>query len=265
MESITVIIPTYKPGEYLLDCLKSLESQTLDKKLFKVLIVLNGDKEPYYSIVEKWLDGLNCQTELMYTSEKGVSNARNLALDSVTSSYVAFIDDDDYVSPHYLESLLKCAECNPKGTIACSDVRTFDSNNKIGRDYISRAYTYAVNNPEKKSLVSRRSFLSSSCCKLIPKVLIGERRFNPKIKIGEDALFMAIISDMIETIVPASPDAIYYRRLRPQSASRRKEPFCDRIKRKSSLIFIYLTTYFSAFPKYNSIFFVTRILAIIKG
>ena len=265
MESVTVIIPTYKPGEYLLDCLKSLESQTLDKKLFKVLIVLNGDKEPYYSLIEKWLDGLNCQTELIYTFEKGVSNARNLALDSVTSSYIAFIDDDDYVSPHYLESLLECAESSPIGTIACSDVRTFDINNKFGRDYISRAYTFAVDNSEKKSLVSRRSFLSSSCCKLIPTALIGKRRFNAKVRIGEDALFMATISDMIKAIVPASSDAIYYRRLRPNSASRRKEPFCDRIKRKSSLISIYLSIYFSAFPKYNSIFFITRILAIIKG
>jgi len=260
--TVTVIIPTYNPGEYLLDCLKSLKNQTLDKDLFKVLIVLNGDKEPYYSLIEEWLDSLSCQTELIYTPEKGVSNARNLALDSVTSSYVAFIDDDDYVSPHYLESLLECAESSPTGIIACSDVRTFDINNNIGYDYISQAFKKAVQKPENNSIFNRRSFLSSSCCKLIPIEIISNRRFNPNVRLSEDALFMASISDKIESVKISSGKAIYYRRLRAGSASRSNEKFLKKMQRKISLIKLFSRIYVKGFPHYSFPFFLTRIIAV---
>ena len=48
MVKISVIIPTYKPEKYIYDCLKSLEEQTISKDFFEVIIVLNGDKQPYY-------------------------------------------------------------------------------------------------------------------------------------------------------------------------------------------------------------------------
>ena len=46
---LTVIIPTYIPKDYLWDCLDSIEKQSLDKDKFQVIIVLNGEKEPYWS------------------------------------------------------------------------------------------------------------------------------------------------------------------------------------------------------------------------
>ena len=39
---LSVIIPSYKPGDYLWECLDSLCNQSLDGKDFEVLIVLNG-------------------------------------------------------------------------------------------------------------------------------------------------------------------------------------------------------------------------------
>lgn len=263
--TITVIIPTYKPKDYLLDCLESLDNQTLAKDSYKVIIVLNGNREPYYSLVKGWTEQLGCNTELLYSEQKGVSNARNLALDQASSKYVAFIDDDDYVSPQYLESLLDCATVNSDGVIACSNVATFDDRHEFGTDYISEAYKRAKLFPNKNSLVARRKFLSSSCCKLIPLCVIGTRRFNNSIKIGEDALFMATISDRIKGIVPAADDAVYFRRLRAGSASRSKEPTINRLRRKCKLIAIYIGVYATDVFRYNLFFFLTRILAIIKS
>lgn len=262
---VTIIIPTYKPGDYLLDCLKSLDRQSIGKDSFRVLIVLNGDREPFYSRISNWLSELALQAEIIYSEDKGVSNARNLGLSKSTGEFVAFIDDDDYVSPSYLESLLACADSAPEGTIVCSDVRTFDNEGNIGKDYISRAYNRAMDNPSETNIFLRRSFLSSSCCKLIPRSVIGDRRFQPGLKIGEDSLFMATISDRIKRIVPTAPDAIYFRRLRPGSASRSKESGCKRNKRKSKLIAKYIGVYSHNIPNYNFLFFLSRIVAIIKS
>ena len=48
---ISVIIPTYTPKDYLWDCLKSLEQQNLSKEYFEVILVLNGEQEPYFSLI----------------------------------------------------------------------------------------------------------------------------------------------------------------------------------------------------------------------
>lgn len=48
---ISIIIPTYKPGSYLKDCLESINDQTMDKKCFEVIIVLNGVIKPYIEYI----------------------------------------------------------------------------------------------------------------------------------------------------------------------------------------------------------------------
>ena len=53
---ISVIIPTYKPKEYLWECLDSLYNQTLSKQDFEVLLVLNGCDEPYKSNIRKYIN-----------------------------------------------------------------------------------------------------------------------------------------------------------------------------------------------------------------
>ena len=51
---ISVIIPSYKPQEYLWQCLDSLCSQTFPKEDFELILVLNGCKEPYYEQIKAY-------------------------------------------------------------------------------------------------------------------------------------------------------------------------------------------------------------------
>lgn len=261
---ISIIIPTYHPGNYIIECIESLVNQSLSSDVYEIIIVLNGEYNPYYEFIQCNLP-IHSNIKLIYTQLEGVSNARNIGIDHARGDYIAFIDDDDTVSSTYLESLINCINSSPEGTIVCSDVRTFDSENNIGTDYISNAYAKALVYPNKNGLINRRSFLSSSCCKLIPRIIIGKRRFNPKISLGEDSLFMATISDKITNIIPATNDAIYYRRIRPGSATRSKQPLIHTLKRKCQLVGHYLKIYLTGFPRYNFPFILTRLLAVIKN
>ena len=104
---ISIIIPTYKPQTYIWECLDSLRNQTFAKDKFEVIIVLNGCINPWKCQIEDYIankmQGMN--VNFIHTEQRGVSNARNLALDLVKGEYVTFIDDDDFVSPSYLEEL----------------------------------------------------------------------------------------------------------------------------------------------------------------
>lgn len=100
--------------------------------------------------------------------------------------------------------------------------------------------------------------MSSSCCKIISKDIIKDILFDTNLQIGEDSVFMAEISKNVKNIVLSDENAIYYRRLRKESASRRKTNITTKINIVCKLLkkYIPLLT-----PKYNVIFIMNRIAA----
>ena len=257
---ISVIIPSYKPGDYIWHCLESLRHQTLAKDAFDVTIVLNGCGEPYLSLLKEGIGRYSELTvRLLHTEQGGVSNARNLGLGASEGEFVCFVDDDDWVSPTYLEHLLTGAGA---GRIVAANV--WDSEETTGQlrpDYITKAYE-GLKPKGTVGLVEGRSFMSSSCCKLIPRELIGTTRFDTRFALSEDALFMAALSHRVREIRLASEDCIYYRRVRQTSASQ-----ASRLQRlqKSARVACAFAALFLAHPfRYNPLFFSTRILASLR-
>lgn len=104
---VSLVVPTYKPGGYIEECLASLGAQTLNASKFEVIIVLNGCDEPWRSQIRAFIDrhlSKHC-VRLIQTNVAGVSNARNIGIEEAQGEFIGFLDDDDYVSPSYLEEL----------------------------------------------------------------------------------------------------------------------------------------------------------------
>ena len=107
---ISIIIPTYRPQDYLWQCLDSFAAQTLDKRLWELVVVLNGESEPWLNQLKDYRDSHpDMHIQIFHTETTGVSNARNIGLDKAKGEYIGFVDDDDYVSPTYLEELASIA------------------------------------------------------------------------------------------------------------------------------------------------------------
>ena len=261
---ISIIIPTYKPKEYIYDCLSSLVKQTLPYEDFEVLLVLNGCKEPYQNNIKKYVETemRNMNIRLLQTDIAGVSNARNLALDVMRGDFVTFIDDDDYVSPCYLEELYKVAVPN---VISLSYAIAFKDPSNLKLPYsITTEY-------DEKSLLGIqpyykvRKFFSGAWMKLIHRSIIGDRRFDIRFRNGEDSLFMFLISDKMSYVNFASKNAIYYRRYRVNSAMTVHRSLWMRVKTSFDMICSYSKIYFSDTVHYNFSFYLTRILGSIKS
>ena len=254
--NISIIIPTYKPGSYLKDCLESINNQTMDKKCFEVIIVLNGVIKPYIEYIYSLTKMYDFNSVVIPTKISGVSNDRNLGLSRTQGEYVCFIDDDDKISPSYLENLYSKATPN---NIVASNVKAFYNNsNKTENDYIASAYKKLINKNSPLSVFKGRKFMSSSCCKIISRRIIQDVRFDTNLKIGEDSVFMAKISKKVKSIVLSDSSAIYYRRLRAGSASRVKQP----ILKKCNIVCKLLKKYTKMLtPSYNIPFIATRIVA----
>lgn len=261
MCKITIIIPTYKPGKYIEECLDSVCSQSLSSLDYEIIIILNGPKEPYYSNLSHYKSKKNIY--IYYTNTCGVSNARNIGIENAKGEYICFIDDDDIISFSYLESLLSIAN---KNTLAISNIYSFI--NKTDEKRENFFVCNQIRNKHKINLYSHfqcRSFLSFPVAKLIHRNMIGMRRYDCRFKNGEDSLFITSISDKVTNIKFTSDDAIYYVRERVGSASRKKIPVKRLIIDSFRLISAYITIYMKNPKSYNLLLFLSRIPGVIKN
>lgn len=259
---ISVIIPTYKPGAYIWECLDSLEKQTFPKMGFEVILVLNGCKEPYYSQLKEYIAKSAVQYNFIQTDEGGVSNARNIALDNAKGEYITFIDDDDLVSPSYLEELY---EKSSPDTIIISYLYAFneDSKNQLSSVITEQYNKYFIFG--KQAYTRTRKFFSSPFMKLIPMSFIKGRRFDVRFKNGEDSLFMFLISDKFKWVDFTSKNAIYYRRRRKDSAYHRKRSFSEIVRNSVAINIVYTNIFFGNLGRYNFFFYTTRMLGSVKS
>lgn len=263
MFKISVIIPTYKPQAYLWECLDSLLVQTFPKEDFEVILVLNGCAEPYKSKIEHYIvekmQGMN--VNFIHTEVGGVSNARNIALDQVKGSFITFLDDDDFVSPKFLDLLYKSA--NEETIALCYPYAFNDGNLAKQLPYrLTNVYEQLYKKKNWRVSSKARSFFSGPCMKLIPVNVIRERRFDIRFKNGEDSLFMFLISDKFKNISFTSKEAVYYRRYRQDSAIYVHRSKKDRLHNSQLMLREYINIYLKG--GYSNLFFLTRLLAELK-
>lgn len=260
---VSVIIPTYKPQDYLWECLESLDKQTLSKDDFEIIVILNGCCEPWKGLILEWIKKYpQLNMHFIHTGTPGVSNARNKGIDVALGEYITFIDDDDYVSPQYLEQLLlfSTPDC-----VALSDcLYVNDKTKEISIDNPHHRKFIKYSKKTFPTIFETRTYFNGPCMKLIHKSIVGSRRFDINFKNGEDTLMMFLISNKIKKIRISSSDAIYYRRVRANSANSRmtkkKEVMVNNVK-----MFGQYLKYISRDPfNYNMPFVLARFVALIK-
>jgi glycosyltransferase involved in cell wall biosynthesis len=106
MSTISVVIPVYRADKYLRRCLDSLLAQTFTD--FEAILVDDGSPDNSGEICEEY-SNLDSRFVAFHQQNQGQSVARNFALDWIfensNSSFITFVDSDDWVHPQYLEAL----------------------------------------------------------------------------------------------------------------------------------------------------------------
>ena len=99
---ISVIVPVYRVEEYMERCVKSILSQTY--KNLEVILVDDGSPDQCPAICDACAEK-DARVKVIHQENKGLSGARNAGIDAASGEYLAFVDSDDYVSPHFIEEL----------------------------------------------------------------------------------------------------------------------------------------------------------------
>ena len=107
-ELISIVVPIYNVENYLRQCLDSIQNQTYKK--FECIMVNDGSTDSSQQIAEEYL--ADSRFKLINQSNKGLSGARNTGISHIReeSTFISFVDSDDYIYPDFLETLIEHIE-----------------------------------------------------------------------------------------------------------------------------------------------------------
>lgn len=103
---ITVIIPVYNVEAYLDRCMDSVLKQSY--KDLEIILVDDGATDKSGSMCDEYAKKDN-RVKVIHKENKGLSSARNVALDIAEGEYIGFVDSDDYVHPDMFAKLYDAA------------------------------------------------------------------------------------------------------------------------------------------------------------
>lgn len=120
---LSIIVPVYNAEIYLKKCLDSLINQNTHYK-YEIICVNDGSSDNSLNILSEYKNII-----LINQDNKGISNARNIGLNSSMGKYVSFVDNDDYVDNNYVQKLLDAAYEYDADYVKCG-YKVIDNNKK---------------------------------------------------------------------------------------------------------------------------------------
>lgn len=223
---ISIIIPCYNQGKFLNESLLSVYNQT--HLNWECLIVNDGSTDNSESIAKKWISKDN-RFKYFYKENRGVSVARNFALEKINGTYIQFLDADDLLDTRKLELSMNTLgnSQSENNQIVISNFRMFSINVNITSDpYCSlnkEMFTY-------ESLLYKwnESFSIPIHCGFFEASLFENIRFSENLSAQEDwIVWVKIFKLNVNTFFLDQPLAFY--RLNPESRTKTKSLHDDQI------------------------------------
>ena len=111
---VTVVLPAYNPGAYLLSSLASLRSQS-DRR-WRAIVVDDGSDDDL-----SWVAEYDPRVILLCQENAGVGAARNAGLRQADSEFVAFLDQDDMWYPRKMAVQIDAMLAHPEAGLSSTD------------------------------------------------------------------------------------------------------------------------------------------------
>lgn len=183
---ISIIVPVYNTGDYLIKCLDSVLKQTY--RNIEVIIVDDGSTDCSREICDNFANN-DKRCIVVHKENEGVSKARNTALKIAKGEYIGFVDSDDIIELDMYESLYKNMIEYEADVSVCNQSKVTGEIRKplyIGSDEIMVFDKAGA----IKEVLYDRAFIGSPCNKLFKKDLISGIFFEETIYFAEDKLFV---------------------------------------------------------------------------
>jgi glycosyltransferase involved in cell wall biosynthesis len=179
---VTVIIGAYEAMPYLVECLESVEAQTIDAKRIEVIAVDDGSTDGTGEYLEEFAARAPMSvTVIRQENSGGPSGPRNVGLGKAAGRYVFFLDADDRLGPEALERMVAIAD-------RCGTDVVLGKVEGVNRTAPKSMWGKTL---ERTDVFSSNIKFTLSAQKLFRRALLERHsmRFDEALWTGEDALF----------------------------------------------------------------------------
>lgn len=111
---VSIIVPMYNSRETIIRTISSLRVQTHQN--VEIIVVDDGSNDNSSVLVQEIED---TRIRLIKKENNGASSARNRGLQEAQGDWITFVDADDVLLPHAIESLLNAADKETDVVIGC--------------------------------------------------------------------------------------------------------------------------------------------------
>jgi len=213
---ISVLMPVYNADQFLEHCLSCLMAQTLTD--FEVIAVDDGSTDNSGRILDEWA-AKDERIRVYHQTNSGSASCRNETLRYPEGNYIAWVDADDYVHPHYLAYLYEMILRNNTAIAMCrGEVVEVSEFSLIERDEVEpecvmdfKEYIAALYSPREVEMIVLWN-------KLYERSLWDNHRFEPGWNIDDAHVVWKLVFDAGKIAVSTKP--LYYYRLSEQSVTR---------------------------------------------
>lgn len=200
---LSIIIPVYKVEQYLVSCLNSVSRQTFTD--FEAILVDDHSPDHSGAICDEWSARDSRFRVIHNSTNKGLSEARNIGLNEAKGDFVAFVDSDDYVATDTMAQNISLFDAHPQ-----VDVIEFPVHVHHGAQ---NAYRFV---PGKQSIVTYDEWITNKgylhCYawnKIYRRNLWADIRF-PKDKLFEDVYTIPLVLQKSRYILQSNKGLYYY-------------------------------------------------------
>jgi len=121
---VSVVIPCYNHAQFLAEAIESVLAQSYSN--FEIIVVDDGS-------IDHTAEVVRCYSPVRYVYQEnaGLSSARNTGLRQSCGEFLVFLDADDRLLPHALETGISCMREHPECAFVSGHCRVIDSRGAI--------------------------------------------------------------------------------------------------------------------------------------
>lgn len=207
-ELITIVVPVYNVGAYLLNrCVNSILYQSYRK--LEIILVDDGSTDESSAICDDWATR-DDRVKVVHRKNGGLSAARNTGTKKAKGKYIAYIDSDDWIEVDMIKCLYETLIETDSDMSICGIILT-DGEKKEFLPWYEEKCVFCMNDAYEE-LIKNKKITSHAWNKLYKIDIVNKVPF-PEGKIYEDIRIMHEVFRLCKQVVVVKEYFYnYYRR-----------------------------------------------------
>ena len=129
LPKVSVVIPVYNDEKYLYDALQSVAGQNY--RNYEIIMVDDGSGDA--KTLQMLKEIKSPRVHVFFNNHKGVSAARNFAINKASGEYILPLDADDLLGTGFMERAVKILTTHPEVKVVSGDIEMFGLRTGIKR------------------------------------------------------------------------------------------------------------------------------------